>query len=323
MGYRALPGLASGFLAAAFIAWTFPVPDAVAQGGLGPAAREIVQNLSPAERRQFFDLSRRQRRAFIQKRMREGGGKPKRKAAPAAGGDLNPNMPRQVQERAGLFNTGVTAIYPTDAKCLEVKSFFGDQTRYDGSPRTPMFYQGYHEGFDISADEGTPLVALADGEVVHSFSGRRLVGNQIYLRHTPEDTGLFVYIYSKYKHFRDLPDLKVGTPVKMGQLLGYSGKTGTTGGHFGRSGYPHLHLSIYVAPTGAYKSQKIKVAPKDVRYFDPMALYLMAAHKVTDNHAVRALPAAAKKVRIPYKTSGGRIVPEGTRLIWPVLCGGN
>ena len=310
---------ATGLAAAA--AAMLPIPAAEAQGGPSPAAREIIQGLTGSERRQFFDLSRRERRAFIQKRM-AGGAKPQRKPQPAIAGDLNPTLPREIQERAGLFNTGVTAVYPADAKCLEVKSLFGDQTRYDGSRRTPRFYQGYHEGFDISAAEGTALVALADGQVVHRYTGGRLVGNQIYLRHTPNDTGLSVFLYSKYKHFRELPALKVGDRVKMGQVIGHSGKTGTVGGHFGRQGYPHLHLSIYVAPTGEYKSTEIKVVPKNMHYFDPLALYLMAAQKVTDNHAVRALGAAAKTVRIPYKTTGGRIEPAGTRLIWPILCEG-
>lgn len=309
---------------AGLIAIQIPAP-AKAQGGPSPAARAVIDSLTGSERRRFFDLSRGERRAFIQKRLAGGGAKPagKPKPQPLIEGELNPTLPREIQERAGLFNTGVTPLYPADAQCLQVKSFFGDQTRHDGSRRTRQFYQGYHEGFDISAPEGTPLVALADGEVVHRYAGGRLVGNQIYIRHEPADTGLTVFLYSKYKHFRELPDLKIGARVTMGQVIGRSGKTGTTGGHFGRDGYPHLHLSIYVAPGGDYKSAEIKVSPKNMRYFDPLALYLMAARKVTDNHAVRDLKPAAKTVRIPYKTNGGKVWPAGTRLIWPVLCEDN
>ncbi len=109
----------------------------------------------------------------------------------------------------------------------------------------------------------------------------------------------------------------------MGQVVGYSGKTGTTSGHFGRQGYAHLHLSIYLAPVGEYKSAEIKVIPKNMRYFDPLALFLMAGKKLTDNHAVLSLKPAAKSVRIPYKTTGGRVWPAGTRLICPVLCEGS
>ena len=135
------------------------------------------------------------------------------------------------------------AVDPKEARCLEVKSLFADRTRYEGSPRVPWANHGYHGGIDIFADEGTPLVAIAAGEVVHKFTGGRLVGHQIYLRHTPEDTGLPIWLYSKYKHFHELPDLKIGERVEMGQVIGEFGKTGNTSGYFGDEGYPHLHMS--------------------------------------------------------------------------------
>jgi murein DD-endopeptidase MepM/ murein hydrolase activator NlpD len=164
------------------------------------------------------------------------------------------------------------------------------------------------------------VVALADGEVVHLFSGARVVGNQVFLRHSPEDTGLPVWIYSKYKHFRELPDLAVGERVTMGQVIGYSGKTGTQGGHYGRKGYPHLHLTILAADTGEYTSNEQSILPKDVRYTDPVALYKLSEWQTWNNHAVRDLPASEKSVPIPYKTTDGAVVPEGTRLMWPFLC---
>lgn len=243
-------------------------------------------------------------------------------AAPARKSDnpMHPGASREVQEKAGLFPTGLTAVYPREANCLEVKSFFGDKTRYDGSFRTERANHGYHGGFDISSPEGTPLIALADGEVVHVYSGERLVGNQLYLRHAPEDTGLPFWIYSKYKHFKSPPDLAVGDRVRMGQVLGYSGKTGTVGGHYGQKGYPHLHLSIYASDYPDYKTIERAVVPQEVRYLDPLAIYLPVGHGLRDNFGVRALPEADKKVVIPYKTSDGRIVPQDTRLVWPYLC---
>ena len=233
---------------------------------------------------------------------------------------LHPAAARDLHERTGLFNTGVVTIYPQDIRCLEVKSFFGDKTRYDGSQRTLRGYHGYHSGFDISADEGTPLVAIADGEVVHKYTGGKLVGNQIFLRHTPEDTGLPIWVYSKYKHFRELPALEIGDRVKMGQALGASGKTGTTGGHFGRRGYPHLHLSLYGADSGEYRSIEKTVLPEGVRFLDPAAIYLMNDNQVYDNHGIRALPKEKKTIQVPYMTSTGTVVPADSRLIWPVLC---
>ena len=218
-----------------------------------------------------------------------------------------------------MFNTGVRPLYPEDARCLEVKSFFGDQTRFDGSQRAYSANFGYHGGFDISADIGTPLVAIADGEVIHKYTGGMLVGNQIYLRHAPQDTGLPVWIFSKYKHFRDLPDLDVGERVKMGQVIGASGDSGTAGGHF-PTGYPHLHMSIYVAPSGQYTPKTTGVRIEDSQYLDPLAIYLMGKRNVFDNHAIRALDEAEKTVAIPYKSTAGRIVPSDARLIWPFMC---
>ena len=299
---------------------SLPVSDALAQRS-SPEARAVIQSLSPEERREFRSMSRQERRAFIRRRLQnQSGGQTRGGRAGRGGAGLNPTSPREAHERAGLFNTGVEPIYPGDAVCLEVKSFFGDETRYDGSSRVSWAYHGYHQGFDISADQGTPVVAIADGEVVHAYAGRRLVGNQIYLRHSPQDTGLPVWIYSKYKHFRQLPDLKIGDRVKMGQVLGASGLTGTTGGYFGDEGYPHLHMSVYVAPSGKYRTLKKKVAPKGVQYLDPLAIYLLKDRKVSNNHEIRALPKAKKTVRIPYKTTDGRIVPAGTKLVWPFMC---
>ena len=205
-----------------------------------------------------------------------------RKGAKTAGsGDamnspMRPDSPRHVQENAGLFNTGLTPIYPEGATCLEVKSFFGDTTRYDGSTRARRANNGYHEGFDISADEGTPIIAIAAGEVVHKFTGGRLVGHQIILRYAPADTGLPVWIFSKYKHFDALPAIEIGARVEMGQVLGPSGKTGTTGGYFGAAGYPHLHMSVYVNDTG-----------------EPQRCAL--------TRSARGLPDAAETVRQPHR----------------------
>ena len=53
---------------------------------------------------------------------------------------------------------------------------------------------------------------------------------------------------------------------------------------------------------------------------EPLAIYLLKDLNVFHNHAVRTLPDDKKTVRIPYKTTDGRIVPVGTKLIWPFMC---
>lgn len=228
---------------------------------------------------------------------------------------------RSAQEEAGLFQSGLVAVYPTDVTCLEVKSDFGDQTRYDGSFRSERSNHGYHNGFDISAEEGTPIIAIAAGEVLNLHTGGRLVGNQVMLRHSPEDTGLDIWVFSKYKHFQELPKFKVGDRVEMGQVLGPAGKTGTTGGHYGGHGYPHLHMSVYLNKTGDYRlSRKGVVIVEDVSFIDPLAVYLKNKPANLTNHTVRDLPEAEKQVPIAYKDLSGTINPPDTRFVWPFVC---
>ena len=135
---------------------------------------------------------------------------------------MNPRSSRDIQEQSGLFETGLRPVYPTDAECLEVKSHFASPTRFDGSMRVSWAFNGYHNGFDISAPIGSPIIAIADGEVIHKYTGGRLAGHQIFIRHAPEDTGLPVWVYSKYKHFDKLPDLgEVIHKYTGGRLAGH------------------------------------------------------------------------------------------------------
>lgn len=236
---------------------------------------------------------------------------------------MHPAAPRDLQAKAGLIETGLTAAFPPTAGCPQVSSPFGVSTRHDGSLRKANANHGLHGGTDIPANIGTPLIAIADGEVVHKFTGGLLVGHQIFLRHTPEETGLPYYIYSKYKHFDRLPGLEIGQRVKMGDVLGPSGNSGTVGGYYGGIGYAHLHISIYISDEPGYRTTRMSVFPKAVRYLDTLAIYLPAALKIADNHAARALAAEAKKVAVPYIGADGKVRPAGARLVWPFRCKGS
>lgn len=99
-----------------------------------------------------------------------------------------------------------------------------------------------HEGIDILAPKGTPLVAVADGTVVrvgwNEYGGWRL---QIRPDVAPE-----YRIY--YAHLNGYgANLYEGARVRAGQVVGYVGRTGYgppgTEGDFP----PHLHLGIYRA----------------------------------------------------------------------------
>jgi len=222
------------------------------------------------------------------------------------------------QQAMGLIDTGLVPTYPTNDICLKVSSPFGSRTRYDGSLRVLFSNNGYHGGMDITIDIGEPILAVADGEVIHVATGGRLVGNMIMLRHAPADTGLDQWLFSKYQHLDKPATLSPGDRVKMGEVIGIGGRTGTTGGHYGSAGYPHLHMNIYFNSTGCYKVRRgTKVGIRDMMFADPLALYL---GKTLNSQEIRALPDDQKAFDIPYVTTDGRTVPNGTRFVWPIRC---
>jgi murein DD-endopeptidase MepM/ murein hydrolase activator NlpD len=217
----------------------------------------------------------------------------------------------------GLVKTGLQPVFPQTAQCTPVASYFGDGTRYDGSKRYAGANFGYHGGMDLSLAVGTPIIAIAAGTVIHKREGGRLVGIELFLRHSPEDTSLPSWTFSKYKHFKEMPALEIGDRVRAGQTIGLSGRTGTVGGHYGSRGYPHLHLSVYSNETGEYAIKGGRVSIKDGRHVDPLAVYF---RRMLDSNAIRTLPATQRKVVIPYRTRDGAVVPYGSPVVWPVTC---
>jgi len=86
-----------------------------------------------------------------------------------------------------------------------------------------------HHGTDFGAKRGTPILAVADGEVI--FSGRMGgYGNVIKIQHTDE----YITLYAHQSRLK----AKKGDFVKQGQVIGYVGNTG-------RSTGPHLHFGLY------------------------------------------------------------------------------
>lgn len=102
-----------------------------------------------------------------------------------------------------------------------------------------------HLGVDLDAEEGTPIYAINDGQVV--FAGELTVyGKTIIVDH-----GLG--IYSLYLHLSEFKTSK-GLMVERGEIIGLTGNTGWSTG-------PHLHLSI--------KANKASVDPlKFIEGFD-------------------------------------------------------
>ncbi len=216
----------------------------------------------------------------------------------------------------GFLSTGLVAVYPQEADCPLANSFFADQTRGDGSQRSPRFYQGLHGGLDIPAPVGTPVLAIASGILIRKEEGANIGGYAIVLQHAPEDTGLPVWTYTEYKHLRELPGLDIGQRVEMGAEIARAGLSGTTGGYYGPLGHSHLHLSAWFSDVPDYRSRRFFI-PSEGQWMDPLALF---RGMPVDSRLIKAQPDAMKKVALPYKTTDGIVSPEGTRTVWPFLC---
>lgn len=87
----------------------------------------------------------------------------------------------------------------------------------------------HHGGMDIAAPEGTPIKAVANG-TVDDLGLNGGYGKYIRIDHGGIDTA-----YGHLSRFAD--DLREGTKVTKGQIIGYVGSTGISTG-------PHLHFEI-------------------------------------------------------------------------------
>ncbi len=99
-----------------------------------------------------------------------------------------------------------------------------------------------HAGVDLTAPEGTPILAMKDGVVQFSGYGE---GNGNYVRIDHGEGFVSTSIHMLYTA------VKTGQQVSAGDIIGYVGQTGWATG-------PHLHLSVY------YNGEPI----------DPMSLFV-------------------------------------------------
>ena len=101
------------------------------------------------------------------------------------------------------------------------------------SYRAPRSGGRIHQAIDIFAARGTPVVALASGEIVRvGVDG--LGGNVVRLRTA---SGRYEFYYAHLDRFA--PGLHLGQAVARGDTLGTVGTTGNA-----RATPPHLHLQM-------------------------------------------------------------------------------
>lgn len=106
-------------------------------------------------------------------------------------------------------------------------------SRFSRKRRHPVYgFTRAHKGVDYAAPTGTPIRAAGDGRITHR-ARKGGFGKLVIVKHNSKYA-------TAYAHMRRYAkNLRLGSRVKQGQVIGYVGKTGTATG-------PHLHYEIRV-----------------------------------------------------------------------------
>lgn len=133
------------------------------------------------------------------------------------------NMGNFFNDRENFFND-VPEIWPiTRENFGRITSGFGIRT----SSVTGNYH--HHNGIDIAADRGAPVIATADGIVSGVWRLHPTFGKIVYIEHNNK-------FETRYAHL-DKIIVKYEEKVKKGDIIGYVGDTGVSQG-------VHLHYEI-------------------------------------------------------------------------------
>ncbi len=91
-----------------------------------------------------------------------------------------------------------------------------------------------HQGLDVMAPAGTPVIAAADGTVEKLYFSRGGGGITLYQRSID---GRWMFYYAHLRGYA--PGIAEGRQVHMGETLAYVGDTGNAG-----AGNYHLHFGV-------------------------------------------------------------------------------
>lgn len=120
-------------------------------------------------------------------------------------------------------------VHPMGDTKFHISSVFGEVRNI--LLTNGQYYSDVHNGVDYVGEDGTPILAYRDGEVVYS-SGDEGIGEGIIIKH---DNGLYSYSWHLQEGSRKV---QVGDTVKAGDVIGLQGSTGYVTGshlHFGLS----------------------------------------------------------------------------------------
>lgn len=136
---------------------------------------------------------------------------------------LQPELLVNAYYSISIAHTPVLINPVTGASNKSIQSFYGDPR--DGGKRK-------HEGVDIFAPKGTPVVAPADGYVTRT-GNTNLGGKVVWMADRKRG-------HNYYFAHLDTQLVKAGMTVRQGDTLGLVGNTGNA-----RYTPPHLHFGIY------------------------------------------------------------------------------
>lgn len=159
---------------------------------------------------------------------------------------------------------GVKSYYPIPRKAIDsnknvVEEFSVNHINDFGDTRT-FGGERYHEGNDLMAPEGTPIIAVEEGTIERMGWGMLGGYNIIIQSYDGQRKYYYAHMYKEHPFAEGLAE---GSPVTAGQVIGFVGKTGYspfkgTNGPF----EPHLHFQVgYVDPEDS-----------DTVYVDPYPL---------------------------------------------------
>ncbi len=129
--------------------------------------------------------------------------------------------------------------FPISGKS-NIGSYWGDER--DGGKRK-------HEGIDIFAAKGSPVVAVTDGYVVE-VTEDRIGGKSVTIQ--SDD-----YAWRTYYAHLDEQKVKTGQLVRKGQLIGTVGNTGNA-----KTTPPHLHFGMYEGSSAINPLPYIETSPR-------------------------------------------------------------
>lgn len=137
----------------------------------------------------------------------------------------------------------------------------------------------FHEGIDLKASTGTPVLAAQDGTVIYSGVKIRGYGRMVVVRH-------FKQISTIYAHNSKLL-VRVGQYVRQGQKIAISGKSGHVTG-------PHLHFEVRDGLAALNPLEFLPATPAAAELPIPTAPIAQAQAPAHKARARRARPAGRR-----------------------------